>query len=104
MANICKHSRQTIDVDRDHLVRYLADLGKASGAHDTIAKAEATYAAGSYDNILSDRQNPHADINGNLRAMRTRSPATRGNGTDRPVPAACQVRAGAVWNLGRRFG
>nr|WP_285555630.1 hypothetical protein [Actinoplanes regularis] len=60
---------QTIDVDRNHLVKVLADLGKDPGAHDTIAKAEAAYAIGSYDNILSGRQNPHDDINGNLRAM-----------------------------------
>jgi hypothetical protein len=51
------------------LVRFLADLGKDQGAHDTIAKAEAAYAAGSYDNVLSGRQNPHDDINGSLRAM-----------------------------------
>lgn len=60
---------QTIDVKEGHLVRYLADLGKDPGAHDTIAKAEAAYAAGSYDDVLSGRQNPHDDINGNLRAM-----------------------------------
>ncbi|GAA2712535.1 hypothetical protein [Actinoplanes palleronii] len=60
---------QTLDVDRNHLVRYLADLGKDPGAHDTIAKAEAAYATGSYDSILSGRQNPHDDINGHLRAM-----------------------------------
>ncbi|WP_229831378.1 hypothetical protein [Actinoplanes ianthinogenes] len=60
---------QTIDVDRNHLVKLLADLGRDQGAHDTIAKAEAAYAAGSYDNILSGQQNPHDDINGNLRAM-----------------------------------
>jgi hypothetical protein len=60
---------QTIDVHRDHLVRYLADLGKDAGAHDTIAKAEAVYAVGSYDNILSGRQNPHDGLNGQLRAM-----------------------------------
>ncbi len=60
---------QTLDVDRNDLVRYLADLGKDPGAHDTIAKAEAAYAAGSYDNILSGRQNPHDDLPGNLRAM-----------------------------------
>jgi hypothetical protein len=60
---------QSIHVDRTHLVRFLADLGKDEAAHNTIAQAEAAYAAGSYDNILSGKQNPNDDINGQLRAM-----------------------------------
>ncbi|AEV83135.1 hypothetical protein ACWT_2114 [Actinoplanes sp. SE50] len=59
----------TIEVDRNHLVRFLADLGKDPGAHNTIADAEAAYALGSYDDILSGRQNPHADMTDHLNAM-----------------------------------
>jgi hypothetical protein len=60
---------QSIVVDRTHLVRFLADLGKDQQAHDTIANAEAVYAAGAYDDILSGRQDPHDDLNANLRSM-----------------------------------
>lgn len=60
---------QHVNVDRNHLVRFLADLGKDPGAHDTIAKAEAAYATGQYSDILSGKQNPHDDLSGNLRAM-----------------------------------
>ncbi|AEV87657.1 hypothetical protein ACWT_6645 [Actinoplanes sp. SE50] len=60
---------QTLDVDHNHLVRFLADLGKDPGAHETIAKAEAAYAAGSYDEILSGRQNPHNGLDRNLSSM-----------------------------------
>ncbi|WP_412749648.1 hypothetical protein [Krasilnikovia sp. M28-CT-15] len=62
---------QHVNVDRNHLVRFLADLGKDPGAHDTIAKAEAAYATGQYSEILSGKQNPHDDLAGNLRAMET---------------------------------
>ncbi|WP_433796347.1 hypothetical protein [Actinoplanes sp. CA-252034] len=60
---------QTLDVNRTDLTRFLADIGKDQGAHQTIANAEAVYAAARYDEILSGRQNPNDDINGNLRSM-----------------------------------
>ncbi|MEU4164801.1 hypothetical protein [Actinoplanes sp. NPDC026670] len=60
---------QTLDVNRTDLTRFLADIGKDAGAHQTVANAEAVYAAAKYDEILSGRQNPNDDINGNLRSM-----------------------------------
>ncbi|MBO3742446.1 hypothetical protein [Actinoplanes flavus] len=61
---------ESFRVDQTHLTRFLADLGKDQGAHQTIASAEAVYAAGMYDQILSGRQNPDADLRANLDAMR----------------------------------
>jgi hypothetical protein len=63
-------SGDSIDVDRDQLVRFLADLGKDEGTHETMAKAEAAYGAAAYDHILSGRQNPDADMRANLDAMK----------------------------------
>jgi hypothetical protein len=60
---------EMIDVNRTDLTRFLADIGKDEGAHQTVANAEAVYTAAQYDQILSGRQNPNDDINGNLRAM-----------------------------------
>ncbi|MDI6097235.1 hypothetical protein QLQ12_01250 [Actinoplanes sp. NEAU-A12] len=60
---------ESINVNRTDLTRFLADIGKDEGAHQTVANAEAVYAAAKYDEILSGRQNPNDDINGNLRAM-----------------------------------
>jgi hypothetical protein len=62
-------TNDNIDVDRTDLTRFLADLGKDEGARDTIAQAEAVYAAASYDHILSGRQDPADDLAANLRAM-----------------------------------
>jgi hypothetical protein len=56
--------------DPTHLLRFVADIGKDEGAHATLATAEAGYAAGMHENILSGRQNPADDIRGNLDAMR----------------------------------
>ncbi|MEU8656579.1 hypothetical protein [Actinoplanes philippinensis] len=59
-----------VEVDRTHLVRFLADLGKDAGAHQTIAMAEAAYATGSYHEILSGGQDPGAGIDDKiLRSM-----------------------------------
>ncbi|WP_328460187.1 hypothetical protein OHA21_29150 [Actinoplanes sp. NBC_00393] len=55
--------------DPTHLTRFLADIGKDPGAHSTIAVAEAGYAAGMHDHILSGRQNPADDLRGNLDAI-----------------------------------
>ncbi|GAA0479672.1 hypothetical protein Aca07nite_87440 [Actinoplanes capillaceus] len=60
---------ETLNVNRTDLTRFLADIGKDEGAHQTVANAEAVYAAAKYDEILSGRQNPNDDINGNLRSM-----------------------------------
>ncbi|WP_231953522.1 hypothetical protein [Actinoplanes derwentensis] len=51
-----------VEVDRTHLTRFLADLGKDEGARQTIAFAEAAYATGNYHEILSGGQNPAAGI------------------------------------------
>ncbi|SFF42052.1 hypothetical protein SAMN05421541_11084 [Actinoplanes philippinensis] len=59
-----------IDVDRQQLVRFLADIGKEEAAHDIVARAEAGYGAAAYDYVLSGRQNPDADLRANLDAMK----------------------------------
>ncbi|MEV0898572.1 hypothetical protein [Actinoplanes sp. NPDC049802] len=61
---------ESIDVDRQQLVRFLADIGKDEAAHDIVARAEAGYGAAAYDNVLSGRQNPEADVRANLDAMK----------------------------------
>ncbi|MFI5496160.1 hypothetical protein [Actinoplanes sp. NPDC051859] len=58
-----------ISVDQTHLTRFIADLGKDEGAHRSVATAEAIYAAGMYDHVLSGRQNPNDDLDANLRSM-----------------------------------
>lgn len=60
---------ESVEVDKGHLTRFLADIGKDEGAHATIALAEAVYAASAYEEIVSGRQNPDDDINGRVRAM-----------------------------------
>ncbi|GLY00650.1 DUF6571 family protein [Actinoplanes sp. NBRC 101535] len=60
---------EDVVVDRNHLVRFLAEIGKDETAHNTVATAEAVYTAGSYDDILSGRRNPTDDMNGHLRSM-----------------------------------
>ena len=60
---------ESFRADQTHLLRFLADLGKDETAQQTVAAAEAVYAAGMYDHILSGRQNPDADLQGNLNAM-----------------------------------
>jgi hypothetical protein len=57
-------------MDRDHLVRFLADLGKDEASHEQMARAEAAYGTAAYDHILSGRQNPDADMRGHLEAMK----------------------------------
>jgi hypothetical protein len=61
---------ESIDVDRQQLVRFLADLGKDEAARDIVARAEAGYGAAAYDYVLSGRQNPDADLRANLDAMK----------------------------------
>ncbi|GAA0431666.1 hypothetical protein [Actinoplanes campanulatus] len=61
---------ESIDVDRQQLVRFLADIGKDEGAHEIVARAEAGYGAAAYDYVLSGRQNPDADVHANLDAMK----------------------------------
>ena len=60
----------SIDVDRQQLVRFLADIGKDEGAHEIVARAEAGYGAAAYDQVLSGRQNLDADVRANLDAMK----------------------------------
>lgn len=61
---------ESIDVDRQQLVRFLADIGKDEAAHDIVARAEAAYGATANDHVLSGRQNPDADLRANLDAMK----------------------------------
>ncbi|WP_430780130.1 hypothetical protein [Actinoplanes sp. G11-F43] len=60
---------ESIDVDRQQLVRFLADLGKDETSHGIVARAEAGYGAAAYDYVLSGRQNPDADLDANLNAL-----------------------------------
>ncbi|MEU8655651.1 hypothetical protein [Actinoplanes philippinensis] len=61
---------ESIDVDRQQLVRFLADIGKDEAAHDIVARAEAGYGAAAYDYVLSGRQHPGAELSDNLNAMK----------------------------------
>ncbi|WP_436532171.1 hypothetical protein [Actinoplanes sp. HUAS TT8] len=45
---------QTIDVSQTHLVRFLTDLGKDEGAHQTVAQAEGVYAVAEYGTKLDN--------------------------------------------------
>jgi hypothetical protein len=57
------------EFDQTQLTRFLADLGKDETAHATVSRAEAAYALGVYDEILSGRMDPHDDMDGHLRSM-----------------------------------
>ncbi|WP_045739773.1 DUF6571 family protein [Actinoplanes rectilineatus] len=63
----------TFQVDKTHLTRFLADVGKDETAHAAIADAQAIYTEQRYQYILSGQQNPDADIYANLDAMSAES-------------------------------
>ncbi|WP_052720810.1 DUF6571 family protein [Actinoplanes rectilineatus] len=60
---------ENVDVDRTHLVRFLAEIGKDEAAHHTVTTAETVHTLNSYDEILSGRRAPADDVNAQIRAM-----------------------------------